>query len=330
MMISIRDLQKVNGQQTVLDIPIFNMNAGQIIAITGPVGSGKEILFDLLLGKIYPSAGSIRVAGIDPTDHRSFSHHVGVLFSEDALYKRMSLLENLLLHCQFYGIPKSRALEVLALIGLSDQVNYQVEKLPSGLQRRLAFGRAILHRPQTLLLYEPFIRCDERSIGLLRGLITFMAESGAAVLILADRSMHLTGLSDTVYSFDQGRLVEIAAGPETPPATAPFKIPVKLEDRVVLVNPVDIFFAEAEGGHTCLHTVDGLLRTQFTVTELEERLSRSGFFRAHRAYLVNLQHIKEVIPFTRNSYSIRLDIPEKTLIPLSKSAAGELRDLLRY
>ena len=77
-------------------------------------------------------------------------------------------------------------------------------------------------------------------------------------------------------------------------------------------------------------TRDGRLPTQFTLGDLEGRLARSGFFRAHRGYLVNLQHVKEVIPFTRNSFSLRLDDPEGTLIPLSKAAAGELRDLLDY
>ena len=64
--------------------------------------------------------------------------------------------------------------------------------------------------------------------------------------------------------------------------------------------------------------------------ELEERLARGGFFRAHRGYLVNLQHVKEVIPYTRDSFSLRLDDPASTVIPLSKSAAAELKDLLGY
>jgi ABC-2 type transport system ATP-binding protein len=79
-----------------------------------------------------------------------------------------------------------------------------------------------------------------------------------------------------------------------------------------------------------LVTDEGRLPTQFTLSELEERLSRSGFFRAHRSFLVNLQHVKEVIPFTRNSFSLRLNDPEGTEIPLSKSSASELSDLLGY
>ncbi|MBN2392497.1 MAG: LytTR family transcriptional regulator DNA-binding domain-containing protein, partial [Anaerolineae bacterium] len=54
------------------------------------------------------------------------------------------------------------------------------------------------------------------------------------------------------------------------------------------------------------------------------------FFRAHRSYLVNLQHVKEVIPYTRNSFSLILNNEAETEIPLSKSAAAELRELLGY
>ena len=87
---------------------------------------------------------------------------------------------------------------------------------------------------------------------------------------------------------------------------------------------------EAQDNRTFLRTPEDYLPTQFTLTELEKRLARSGFFRAHRSYLVNLQHVKEVIPFTRDSYILKLKDPKGTEIPLSKSAARELRELLGY
>ncbi|HAY85846.1 MAG TPA: hypothetical protein DCY42_13285 [Chloroflexi bacterium] len=107
-------------------------------------------------------------------------------------------------------------------------------------------------------------------------------------------------------------------------------IPAKLEGRVALVNPTDILFAIAQDNKAYLQTANDLFPTQFTLSELEKRLSRSGFFRAHRSYLVNLQHVKEVIPYTRDSFSLRLKDSANTEIPLSKSAARELRELLGY
>jgi ABC-2 type transport system ATP-binding protein len=255
---------------------------------------------------------------------------VGVLFPEDGLYMRRSPRANLTLHCQLHGLPAARADEVLAQVGLGDQANARLDRLSSGLHRRLAFGRAILHRPEVLLLREPFVRCDQATIALLEHIVHDLAEAGAAVLILADDAAYLDPLCDSIYTLNGGRLAEAPQPGDKSVAAQPFKIPVRTEDKVILVNPGDIRYVEAQGGHAIVQTAAGRLTTQFTLAELEARLARSGFFRAHRSYLVNLQHIREIIPYTRNSFSLRLDDAAGTEIPLSKSAASELKDLLGY
>ena len=329
-MIEIQNLQKIIGQETVLDIPDLVIGKGEIAALTGPPGCGKELLFDLLIGKTVPSAGNLRLAGIDPRDKDHFGFKVGVLFLEDGLYHRMSPAGNLLFSSRIYTLPHTRSEHILAQIGLADRSNTALDKLAPGLQRRLAFGRAILHQPEVLLLFEPFARCDFGTIQVITRLVRQQAQEGCSVLILADDAAHLEGLPNQIYRMERGRL-HLLESPslEVEPAI-PFKIPVRSEDKVILLNPLDILYAEAEGGRIFLKTTSGRLPSQFTLNELEERLGRSGFFRAHRAYLVNLQHIKEVITYTRNSFNIRLDDPEGSKIPLSKTAAGELRDLLGY
>ena len=110
----------------------------------------------------------------------------------------------------------------------------------------------------------------------------------------------------------------------------PFKIPVRLEGSVALINPAEILFASAQDGRAVLQLADEALPTQYTLGELEERLGRSGFFRAHRSYLVNLQHVREVIPYTRATYTLRLNDADGTEVPLSRDAARELRALLDF
>jgi ABC-2 type transport system ATP-binding protein len=329
-MIEIEGLQKISGSRTVLDIEDLTVEPGQVVAVVGPAGSGVDTLFEILIGRIPASAGSLRLAGINPQEKSAFSRQVGILFAEDALYQRQSPRGNLLLICQLYGLPKARAETVLAQMGMSDLANAKLSDLSSSLLRRLAFGRAILHSPPVLLLYEPFARCDEDTISLLKNELRRLAEAGASILILADDPTYLDEACDVLYTLNQGRLAQAALPEQGHGASTPFKIPARMQDKVILVNPGDILFAEAESGRACLQTAEGRMPTQFTLSELEERLARSGFFRAHRSYLVNLQHVKEVIPYTRNSFSMRLDDPQATEIPLSKTAAGELRDLLGY
>jgi ABC-2 type transport system ATP-binding protein len=329
--IELRGLQKIIDQSVVVDIDSLTVEASEIVAVVGPPGSGKSTLLELLIGRSRPTAGTVRVAGVDPFSARVlFSHKVGVLFAEDTLYRRQSPYNNLRFYCRLYGLPKARAEEVLTLVGLADRAKSKLDKLPSGLVRRLAFGTAILHRPEVLLLAEPFARCDEASISLLSNLMRQLALDGATLLILADDATHLTPLCDTIHTLSQGRIAGSYTPQEEQSTELPFKIPVRMEGKVALVNPGDILYVLAERSRALLQTVDGRLATQFTLTELEERLARSGFFRAHRGYLVNLQHVKEVIPYTRNSFSLILDDEEETEIPLSKSAARELRELLGY
>jgi len=330
-MIEIRNLQKVVDQRTVLQIPALKVGAGEVLGLVGQAGSGKGALIDLLLGRARPSAGVVRVAGLDAwRERRALSGKVGVLFPEDGLYLRRSCLGNLQFYAHLYGLPASRAREALAWVGLADQERAAIGDLRSGMRRRLALGRAILHAPPVLVLMEPFARCDEASIALIQALLIRLAEEGAAILILASEGTQLSACCDQVRSLRDGRLGESLMAGEATPADRAFKLPIRLEGSVVLISPAEIYFAQAEGGRAYLHTPEGRIPTQFTLGEIEGRLGRSGFFRAHRSYLVNLQHVKEVIPFTRNSFNLRLNDAAGTLIPLSKAAAAELRELLGF
>ena len=330
-MIELRYLQKIEGQSTVVEIENLVVSAGESVAVVGPSGSGKSVLLALLTGRARPTAGTVRVAGLDPSrDRDRLCQQIGVLFAENGVYERLSARDNLTFHCRLRGLSDARADEVLAQVGLADHTIVPTRRLPPGLVRRLALGRAILHRPAVLILMEPFAGCDADSCALLVRLIRQLTGEGAAVLILAAEATGLTDLCQTVYELAQGRIVRAYNPQEDRQSEFSFKIPARLEDRVALVDPTDLLYASAKGGRTCLHTIESQIPTHFTLTELEERLARSGFFRAHRSYLVNLQRVKAVIPYTRDSFTLVLNDAASTEIPLSKTAARELRDLLGY
>jgi ABC-2 type transport system ATP-binding protein len=330
-MLEIRNLQKVQNGKTVLDIASFEVKDGQMAGLIARAGSGADVLVSLLTGRSQPSAGTLRLAGLDPyMDHSSLSQMLGVMFAEDTLYKNLGVLANLKFQARLYGLPNKRAETILAQVGLADQARLPAGKLSPSLLRRLAFGCAILHKPQFLLLLEPFTRCDEVTVSLLSAQMQLLSNEGTVILIVSDDDAGLATICDHIYELQDGHIVEIQNSKAEGVSQQPFKIPVKTEDKVLLLNPSEILYADASGDRAFLVTSEGRLATQYTLTELENRLARSGFFRAHRSYLVNLQHVKEVIPFTRNAFSLRLDDPAGTQIPLSKSAASELRELLGF
>lgn len=106
------------------------------------------------------------------------------------------------------------------------------------------------------------------------------------------------------------------------------KIPTKVNEKIVLFNPPEIDYIESNDGQTLLHIKGESFPTVFTLNELEERLLPFGFFRCHRSYIVNLQKVREVITWTRNSFSLILDDREKSAVPLSKSRMTDLKEML--
>ena len=335
-MIEIHNLQKVVDQVTTIDIPELVAITGEVTAVFGLTGWEKNTFVALLTGQTQPTAGKIKVAGFDPyAERKAFARHVGVLLAENGLYPKLSVRQNLIFYTNLYGVKAERAERLLQQVGLQDQAAERAANLAPSLARRLAFGRSVLHEPDVWLLVDPFANCDAASVALLKALVQEMAAKGTTVMIVTSDQAQVLGLCDSVVEMENGRLQQQYRPAEQPAQSdLPFKIPARLEGKVALVNPADILYATAEDGRTFLCTEDGRIPTHLTLTEVEERLARSGFFRAHRAYLVNIQHIKEVISYTRNSYTLVLDgkIPEegRIEIPLSKGAARDLREMLDY
>jgi len=106
------------------------------------------------------------------------------------------------------------------------------------------------------------------------------------------------------------------------------KIPAKVNDKIILFDPTEILFIESNEGVSQLHVNEGVFACAIKLGDLEEKLKLFGFFRCHRSYIVNLQHVREVITWTRNSYSLILDDKSKSSIPLSKGKFDELRAII--
>ncbi|MEO8971050.1 MAG: ATP-binding cassette domain-containing protein [Ktedonobacteraceae bacterium] len=335
-MLQVRRLEKIIENRSVLSIDALDMDAGEVVAVIGPVRSGKTLLIRLLAGSQSASGGSILLDGQHIAHSSEARRRVGVLFEEDLLYERQTAQRNLEFYCQMHKLPRSCAAEMLTLVGLSDQAHKTITKLSPSAQRRLAFARVLMTKPSLLLLDQPTLRTDLDTQMLFARLITQAASDGAAVL-LTDEDLSWAGKCCTrVLEMEDGRITnsyaKIATGPEpaAPEHFIPFKVPARKDDRILLYDPGDILYATSRDGKTYLRTATEEATTNFTLQELEVRLAGRGFFKAHRAYLVNLQHIKAVIQFTRNSYTLQLNDKQETMVPLSKQSEKELQTLLGY
>jgi len=189
---------------------------------------------------------------------------VGPVGSGKIQYPRRTARQNLTFQARRHRLPKTCIEDVLLQVGLAGHANTGVEKLSSGLARGLAFGRNILYQPKVWILVEPFERCDDATIVILTGLLRRQAGSECAVLILADDVANLHAVFDTVYLLNQGHIIESSNPGQEGQTGLPFKTLVRLDGKVALINPVDIFFADAADGRVYLQTLDNRLPTQFS------------------------------------------------------------------
>lgn len=335
-MLQVRQLEKVIEQRTALSIDELTVGAGEVLAVVGPVGSGNSLLIRLVCGEVVPSGGTILLDGQDFHLVPAARRRIGVLFEDDLLYERANVEGTLRFQCDLTGQPHSCATKMLAQAGLSDQAKQPVDKLARSARRRLAFARALVGQPALLLLDRPTLRTDLDTQALFARLIGEMAAAGAAVLVAEEDLAWAGKLSTAIVEMEDGRIVARRAAVAenrqvpAPERLIPFKVPARRDDRIVLYDPGDLLYATSRDGRTFLRTATEEATTNLTLQELESRLSGRGFFKAHRAYLVNLQHIKAVIQYTRNSYTLQLNDERETVIPLSKQSEKELQDLLGY
>ncbi|MCE6953319.1 ATP-binding cassette domain-containing protein [Cereibacter sphaeroides] len=146
----------------------FTVPRGAFVALLGVNGAGKTTLFSLITRLYDSTSGTIRVAGFDARRQPGEAlARLGIVFQSRALDADLTLVQNLRYHAALHGIGRREAAlridEVLALVSLTDKAGARVATLSGGQQRRAEIARALLHRPELLLLDEATAGLDLRS-----------------------------------------------------------------------------------------------------------------------------------------------------------------------
>ncbi len=156
-----------NGKPALKGVSL-SLKAGEMCALLGPNGAGKSTLLQLLTGLFSPDQGQITVLGHDmQTEPAKALAGLGVVFQQTALDMDLPVLANLLFHTDLHGIPRAEArgrIEAgLAQLGIADQARAVVRGLSGGTRRKVELVRALLHRPQVLLMDEATVGLDPGS-----------------------------------------------------------------------------------------------------------------------------------------------------------------------
>lgn len=201
------------GETVALNDVSFTADAGVVIALLGPNGSGKTTTLKLISTMLLPDGGSVRVAGSDSRRAAGeVRRHVGIaVATERSFFPRLSARENLDFFATLDEVPRRerrrRLREVLCETGLEEHADTLVVKFSSGMYQRLGLARALIKQPSVLLLDEPTRSLDAGATSHLWAMIRLLA--GRSLVFLATHTFaEAAALADRILLLHQGELVE--------------------------------------------------------------------------------------------------------------------------
>ena len=204
--VSMKNASKSFGTNQVLKNVTFETHDGEIFGMLGPSGAGKTTIINILTKQLTVDSGTCHVA--------AGSHEIGLMLEHDGLFSRLSSLDNLIVFEEIYGIPRSRTLDALERVGLSDAKKTVVDQLSKGMRQRLVLARAVLHKPKILFLDEPTSALDPMTARGIHTLIRDLRAEGSTVFLTTHNMEEATHLCDRVVLLHKGEIVEQGAPQE--------------------------------------------------------------------------------------------------------------------
>jgi len=214
--VATRGLRKVFGELAAVDGIDLAVPRGSFYGFLGPNGAGKSTTIQCLTGLLHPTAGGIRILGLDfLADPISVKRSIGVMPEGLALFDRLSGAETLSFVGQVHGLGRHdlerRARELLELMGLARQAGDLVADYSHGMRKKLALAAALLPAPRLLFLDEPFEGVDAVASRQIKDLLARFVTGGGTVFLTSHVLEIVERLCDHVGVIHRGRMV--AQGP---------------------------------------------------------------------------------------------------------------------
>lgn len=200
----------IGGKELVSDVNI-HLRKGEIYGFLGPNGAGKTSVMKMLTNLWKPTEGAIELFGETlQKDSYEVLKRMGSIIEFPVFYERMSGRENLQLHCEYMGYYEKGCVEkALELLSLSDAANKPVKKYSLGMKQRLGIARAVLSRPELLILDEPANGLDPSGMKQIRELFKMLCkEYGITLMISTHILSEIESIADTVGVISRGKLLE--------------------------------------------------------------------------------------------------------------------------
>ncbi len=211
-----RGLRKSYGDAEAVRGVDFTVQRGECFGFLGPNGAGKTTTMKMVQAVAAPSAGSLRVLGMDPvSDGKRVRAVIGVCPQSDNLDPDLSVIENLRVYGRYFPQPKAvtkqRSEELLRFVALTEKRERQIVELSGGMKRRLAIARALINEPQLLILDEPTTGLDPQARHLVWQKLRELGDRGVTMLLTTHYMDEAERLCDRLVVMDDGVILDAGA-----------------------------------------------------------------------------------------------------------------------
>jgi ABC-2 type transport system ATP-binding protein len=211
-MIKLDHVTKRYGTKTAVVDLSLDIAAGELFAFLGPNGAGKTTTIKMLCGLLFPTTGTVWVGGHDiRTDGDAARQLLSYVPDLPFLYEKLTGREFLQFIADMYGLPpeigRQRVEAVIDLFKLDDFVDDLTERYSHGMRQRTVFASALVHEPKVLIVDEPTVGLDPKSVRQLKNILRQLADDGTTVFLSSHSLDVVQQLADRIAIVDHGRLI---------------------------------------------------------------------------------------------------------------------------
>ncbi len=274
--VQIKGLTKFFGDRRAVDNLDLEIAHGECLALLGPNGAGKTTTIHIILGLVRPTAGSLKVFSLDLHKNlKSIKARIGVVPQTENLDPDLTVLENLITYASYFNISLAKAkkraralLDFFALKGRRDEI---IQHLSGGQRRRLLLARALINKPELLILDEPTIGLDPQARHLMWDRLEALRRQGTTMLLTTHYMEEVATLASRVQVIDRGKAV--AQGePETLVKQIVGREVFEIEDSIERLQALQEALSECpaetemEGQKLYVYLHDGCKRLEELIT----------------------------------------------------------------
>ncbi|MGI5500440.1 ABC transporter ATP-binding protein [Lentzea sp. CA-135723] len=280
------DIRKSYGSLRAVDGVSFSVEQGEFFGLLGPNGAGKSTTLEIVEGLRKPDSGSVRLLGESPWPRNpALLRKIGVQLQASSFFERLTSKEQLETFGALYGISKSKAVDMLELVGLTDKADVQDTKLSGGQRQRLSIACALVHDPEIVFLDEPTAALDPQARRNLWDVLRAIQQRGKTIVYTTHHLDEAEILCDRVAIIDSGRIMTMgppaqlvrALDTQTQVIIEHGVVPAKLASTLpgaesVVDDGVSVTISTSDAGVTikALGELDALSNAQVRTATLED------------------------------------------------------------